>query len=366
MKLLILTEGYPDPEGGKPQVYVHTRNLFYKKQGADMDVLSFSAKTSYTIDNVNVVSPEDFSKGKSDTRYDLLICHAPNLKHHYIFLRRWASRFPKIIFFFHGHEVLKMNRVYPKPYPYMRRHKPYDLCESWYDRIKLSVWRRYIERNYKKMEFIFVSNWMKSEFERWVHPNPECLSGRSHVTYNCAGEIFQTESFQFNTPKQYDFITIRGFMDISKYCVDIVNELAKSNPGLRFLLIGRGSFFKHYQKASNIEWMPRLLNQGETIGMLNSARCALMPTRCDAQGVMMCEMATFGMPVITSDIPVCHEALGSFHNVAYIDNDMRHADLSKISDDLESNYISGKITKYFDSETCRKEFDIIKRSAKPQ
>ena len=45
------------------------------------------------------------------------------------------------------------------------------------------------------------------------------------------------------------------------------------------------------------------------IAILNSAKCALMPTRTDAQGVMMCEMVAFGMPLITSDIPVCHEVL---------------------------------------------------------
>ena len=32
-----------------------------------------------------------------------------------------------------------------------------------------------------------------------------------------------------------------------------------------------------------------------------------MPTRADAQGVMACEMATFGIPLITSNIDVCKE-----------------------------------------------------------
>ena len=47
-----------------------------------------------------------------------------------------------------------------------------------------------------------------------------------------------------------------------------------------------------------------------------------MPTRTDAQGLMMCEMAAFGIPLITSNIPVCHvpAILKYTRNVYYIGN----------------------------------------------
>lgn len=34
----------------------------------------------------------------------------------------------------------------------------------------------------------------------------------------------------------------------------------------------------------------------------------------------MCEFATYGIPLITSDIPICREMLADFDNVFYINN----------------------------------------------
>ena len=59
------------------------------------------------------------------------------------------------------------------------------------------------------------------------------------------------------------------------------------------------------------------------IDLLNKSRCALMPTRTDAQGVMACEMATFGIPLVTTDLPVCHEVFDTFVNVQYIANNRK-------------------------------------------
>lgn len=44
-----------------------------------------------------------------------------------------------------------------------------------------------------------------------------------------------------------------------------------------------------------------------------------MPTRCDAQGVMVCEMATYGIPVISTNIDVNQEILSSYSNVILLD-----------------------------------------------
>ena len=74
-------------------------------------------------------------------------------------------------------------------------------------------------------------------------------------------------------------------------------------------------YFDIYEKAKNIEWLDKTCNHNEIIKLLNEAKCALMPTRTDAQGLMACEMATFGIPLITSDIPVCHEIFDEFKNV---------------------------------------------------
>ena len=52
--------------------------------------------------------------------------------------------------------------------------------------------------------------------------------------------------------------------------------------------------------------------------------------RADAQGVMACEMATFGIPLITSNIDVCKEVFEGFENVAFIDNNDENTDIKSI------------------------------------
>ena len=45
-----------------------------------------------------------------------------------------------------------------------------------------------------------------------------------------------------------------------------------------------------------------------------------MPSHHDSQGVMVCEMAAFGIPVVVSDIPATREMLKSVKNKFFINN----------------------------------------------
>ena len=119
MKILVLATDYPNLDGGISLMYIHTRNKLYVKSGIDVTVLNFNTKLSYEIDNVRVISLDEYT---SDKEYDILVCHAPNIRNHYKFLRKYGDNFRKIVFFFHGHEVLKINKVYPKPYSYVKNH----------------------------------------------------------------------------------------------------------------------------------------------------------------------------------------------------------------------------------------------------
>lgn len=363
MKILILAAGYPDNNGYMGQAYIRTRNLFYKENGIEVEVLSFRSKEDYVIDGIKVYSFQGYQRKLQQVSYDALVCHAANLRQHYLFLRKYGARFHRILFFFHGHEVVKINKVYSKPYPYIKRNILLEKLRDAYDEFKFVVWRRYFEKNYQHLHFIFVSQWMKDEFLRWVKLDQFFLEGRSDITYNCVGKVFEDEDYDWGAEKKYDFITIRANIDGSKYAVDIVNNLARLYPDRRFLLVGKGNYFSHYQKADNLEWIERVLNHQEMIDLMNASKCALMPTRTDAQGVMMCEMATFGMPLITSDIPVCHEVFDGFKNVSFMNND--HYDCCTLAEAMlmmKQKY--AKPTKYFLEKTCMHEIEIIKHFVK--
>ena len=104
--------------------------------------------------------------------------------------------------------------------------------------------------------------------------------------------------------------------------------------------------------------MEKYLTPDEIVELLNQSKCALMPTKNDTQGILACEMATFGMPMITSDIDVCRIVFDGFPNVAYISNNDNNISLQLIVDGLKP--AKQKVEKYYSKNTIDKEIELIK------
>ncbi len=358
MKVLVLVEDYPSKTGHE-MMYVHVRNKYYKKNKIDVTVLNFRSKENYEYDGISVINLNSYKC--SNTEYDVLVSHASNLKHHYRFINKFEKRFKRIFFFYHGHEILKLSEVYPKDYFWIKKSYIKTKMRDVYDNFKFIVWRKKIKKIINKSELIFVSNWIYHRFLYYVHINPKIIENHVHIINNSVGEIFEKKSYDSKCEKKYDFITIRGSaLDKGKYGIDIVTELAKNNPKMKFLVVGKGKFYDYIKKPDNIEFINGYLKHDEMLDYLNKSRCALLPTRQDTQGVMTCEMATYGMPTITSDIEVCREIFGGFDNVNLISNDGEEK-LDKIVDDLSKNLPYKKKEMYFAKNTIQKEVDLINR-----
>lgn len=364
MKVLVLATTYSMPNEKPTHFFVQTRNIYYKSKGIDVTVLNFKAKENYVIDDINVITLEEYKRNFEKYNCDLLISHAPNLRNHYMFLKKFQKNFKNLVFFFHGHEVLKINKVYSKPYNYMKKNTVKTFIQNIYDDIKLYVWRKYFTRIAYKSNFIFVSEWMYNKFIKWTKIKPEIIKDRYNITYNGVGKNFEKLKYNHEGKKEYDFITVRANLDGSKYSIDIVNKLAKNNPEHTFLVVGKGKFFEYNEKAENLIWFDKLLNHNEIVDLLNKSKCALMPTRTDAQGLMMCEMATFGIPLISSNIPVCHEVFDNFKNVELIDNDKTDLKLNKLLEKLALKLPYEKNEKYFNNNTIEKEIEIFRKILK--
>lgn len=155
-------------------------------------------------------------------------------------------------------------------------------------------------------------------------------------------------------------------MDEAKYGIDIVVDLAETYPQYRFLIIGKGRFFDYRQKPNNITWLGMLLSHEEILYCLDHAKCALMPTRQDTQGVMTCEFATYGIPIITSNIEVCREMCGGLDRVSLIDNDVKKVNLEKVYTNLLAKMKDGKEKwkkpdKFYYGNTVKLEEDLIRK-----
>lgn len=322
-KVLVLVEDYPSNKSKYPMAYVHSRNVLYKKYFSNIKihVLSFRADENYEWDGISVYQESFFSNHNIAKDYDVILSHAPNLKNHARFII--SNRIDKVVFFIHGHEVLNVADYYPDPYPWVKKEKLF--FRKIYDFFKLRFMGWFFSRG-TNFKFIFVSQWMKNEALKNLNCN-DCLN--STVIHNPINSIFIENKYNPELEKNYDFVTVRP-LDGSKYCVDIVYKIARNNPGLRFRIVGKGDFFKHNEVLDNIFWEDKFYSPSELVGVLNSAKAALMPTRLDAQGVMMCEMAAFGIPLITSDLPICLEMLSEFKGVYFISNENYLKDFQEI------------------------------------
>ena len=357
--ILVLVQNYPNNDGGVSLMYVHVRNKYYVKHNINVTVLNFSTSKDYVIDNVKVITEQTYKK--ESRKYDVVVSHAANIKNHYRFLRKYDTKFEHMIFFFHGHEVMMINEIYPEPYKYMNQKKCIkNKLQNCYDKLKLALWNKYYKKIAYKSNFIFVSNWLHNVFQKYVKLSDDDLMGNVYIINNSVGKVFEQNSYNYNSEKKYDFITIRSYMDDSKYCIDLVDKLANKYPDYKFLIIGRGEYYKFHKIPLNVVWIDKFLSHKEIMEYIDQSKCGLLLTRQDTQGVMTCELAEYGIPVITSNIEVCKEICGDLLNVSRVPNEIEKIDLKNVYAQLIENEPYKKQGKFSYNNTVLKEERIIK------
>ena len=231
------------------------------------------------------------------------------------------------------------------------------LFQNTYDAFKLRVLKHFIEANKEKLSLVFVSEWMKNEFIKNTKTDKEIVNNIGTVINNSVGGVFERQNYQ-PVEKTRDFITIRSNLDGSKYCIDLVCKWAIQNPQYTFDIYGKGIYFEYEMCPPNVTVFKKHLMHSEIPDLLNGYKCALMPSRLDSQGVMSCEMATYGIPLITSDLSVFKEVLEGFENVFFVDNDASDIDFENIFAQSEfKNNI--KNDKFFSCNTIEKELKMI-------
>lgn len=318
MRVLVLVQAYPTHAQPYSQAFVHARVLYYLKQGWEVDVLSFATKNSYVFDNV-LVHPEHWLKQKSGS-YDVWVSHAPNLRNHLRLILSNKHQWKRLVWVIHGHEVLIKQKYYPPPYDWMPQ--PFPLMrwgDRLYDHFKLKVLTFFLSHVLfqEKIQLIFVSRWLMQAFLSGIPVNSEAFNRAASIISNPVHPVFLATEWSLPQQPQADFITIRP-LDESRCCMDQIYLWAQKFPDLTFDIYGKGRFFQVHSLLPNIRWYDTFFSQNKLPQLYKQYRAALMPTRHDTQGVSVCEMATMGMPVLTSDLPVCHEMLDEFPRVGYL------------------------------------------------
>ena len=358
MRLLVLTAFYPIPGVTHERMFVHVRNRYYQEHGADVTVLNFAAQDCYEIDGIKVITPEKYEKDSD--KYDIAISHSANVRNHYKFLKKHEREFEHLVFFFHGHETSIFAKDYPKPYRFTSDGRLLKRAAQFaYDIFKLKIWRKFYIRLAPKSEYIFVSDSFFRRVQNNLKITPDDLRNHCHVIHNSVGSFFESANYDALSAKEYDFISIRSNLDAPQYGVDLYVQIARKYTDKKFIIIGKGDFFKHVKMPPNMVWIDHTLDHKDMLSYLNRSRCAIMLTRSDTQGVMTCEMATLGMPVISSDIDICQEILSCFPNVALVNNEVGSVDIETLYRRLEAGLPYPKCKKYFAENTIAKELDLF-------
>ena len=353
-KILVLVSGYPSQSNLYNCSWAHTRNRYYIEQGLSLDVYVPDVGVSYEIDGVNVISKEQFNINLKTKAYTLIISHSPNIRKHLPIMKNLQEI--KKILFMHGTESMSLNNDYPKPYRYMETGLIKSLLRDCYDHLKFKALKKFILKNKNNINMVFVSDWMKDIFCKNIF-----LLDKTDVKYSIIHNSLNNNFIERNFINDMvepvaDFVTLRS-LDLSKYAIDMVVNLAIANPKYSFHIYGKGNYFSHNERPENVTVFNYHIPQDEICDLLSKYRCALMPTRCDAQGVMACEIATYGMPMVTTDISINRDMFSSFKNVKLLTETEFN---NPINIELLSENISiSKNEKFSKVNTLNKEIALI-------
>lgn len=362
MKILVVTQVYPTEQNLYQGAFIHTRSMFYKLNGIDVDVISFSASKIYIYESVRIFTEKDFPLLIDKKRYDAVIFHAPNLRNHIRFFLTNFKKLPKVFFILHGHEVLKTRLYYPEPFSFKKSifSLTIKFLNTIYDSFKCLVLKQIIAQFCgKKISLIFVSDYLKNLAASNLGISLDHLNKHSTVIHNPVSPQILEYKYDYTKKRENLCITIRPY-DESVYAIDKVLEIAKQNPDYLFHIYGVGKYFDFNTKPINVEVFKKYINPKEFVEVLNKYKAAVMLSHHDSQGVMASEMAYFGIPLVVSDIPAAREMFGSLSNIKFIDNKKPVLSLEKFTNECSISENLGFRLEMSTEKTIKKEIEYIK------
>lgn len=301
MKILVLTQQYPDEHNFYKNMFVHDRIIKYKEINKinKFEVFVPSSKNKrYIFEDVNVIegNEKELIKTLKKKEYDKIIIHFLTYKMVNSLLK-YTDNVPKIIWV-HGFEALSwkrrtFNSTDPKFIKYILGNI-----------IQLRSVRKYLD-SCADTTFVFVSDWMRQVAEEDLK--------RKIKKYVILPNAIDTDYFEAQKKQdtlRKNILLIRPF-NSRKYATDIALaslESLSQQPNFQeynITIIGEGKYFKKDTKKisqfSNVTLINKFLSKQEIKYYHEKNGIFLCPTRQDAQGVSMCEAMSSGLIPITSD-----------------------------------------------------------------
>ncbi len=298
MNIAIMSELYPSQNNPYNAMYVHSRVIEYLKEGHICNVYKLRKKgnINYIYENIQVYEgdKEFLITNMKNNGFDIIAMHAPNPDEKNLVLENFKDK--KVVCWMHGLDSVSGAFSYPyagnkllHPLRFLLRLKE--------DIRKFITWHRFIK--HFNPTIVVVSNWMKQEAEKFLHVK---LKKSVLISNPVDDELFQ---FQQRTILK-KIICIRPHSGAT-YGLDLLIQ-SFSNSRYSIDLYGKGELLEYHKQLAkkynaNVVFIEKLFSKDELKNILKEYDLAIMPSKRDTQGVMVCEMNISGMPVITSDIP---------------------------------------------------------------
>ena len=334
-----MSELYPSKENIYSAMYVHARVIEYAKLGHSCNIYKLNKKKNeeYLFENIKVYEgKQDYLKAKiNENKFDIIVMHAPNPDEKYFVLNNFSNS--NVICWMHGLDSVSGAFTYPyagnkllHPIRFLFRFKE--------DIRKIISWKKFI--NYFNPKIVVVSKWMKEEAERFLKIK---LYNTIVIPNHIDEDIFQ---FKQRLGKVKSIVCIRPHSS-AKYAIDLAIK-SFSNSKYTLDIYGVGELIDYHKNMArdcnaNVNFIEKMFNRDELSKILNKYDLAIMPTRHDTHGVIVCEMLLGGLPVITSEIGMGNSEYKTRGSI-FLDNN--NFEVEDIIDDINKHNKLDSMSKY--------------------
>jgi len=375
--IAVISPTYPAIENKYLSGFVHSRVQKYISAGIQVDVIvpyyTNKGVCFYEFEGISVVKIplEILRMILMRKRYEKLFVH--------FFDEDYANIFEsvdlgatKIYLWVHGPETLYWD--WPK---FTTGYFTEEKAINGVQKNEFSEKDRMIKK-YNKMKnitWVFVSDWIRKRSQE--------LIGIEFNNFVVIPNFVDEKLFKYSTKsadKRKNIFFIRRFDNCNKYAIDInvktIIELSKRDcfDDLTFNIYGTGSEYEKLvapiKDFNNVYLHPRFCTHKEIAEIHKNNGIGFFPTRYDAQGVSMCEAASSGLAIVTSDNDAVREFLPDEDIFAETENPAEYADIIermyydvKYFDKISIKCHEKVSTKCCYDATVQKEIEVLSRHA---
>ncbi|MCD7774861.1 MAG: glycosyltransferase [Clostridiales bacterium] len=309
--VLVLADHYPSYDDLYRYMFVHKRNILYKENGLNVDMLCMNMwnENKYReFENINVTdgAADRLEAVLSGGRIKTLCVHFLN-PYMWSVIKNYLSDI-RLIIWSHGSDIQPWHR---RRFNYNSEKEIQEAKEASLKREAL--WKEVFRCSEKyNIRFVYVSEFFKNQVEEDYGVN---LSGKCSIIHNC----IDTEMFSYTkktADMRFKIMTVKSFSSLT-YANDITQEAVlrlSREPEfskMSFDIYGDGVRFEQdtekIKKFPNVHLHKQFLTQSEIAALHKTHGIYIATTRMDTQGVSRDEAMASGLVPVANAVAAIPE-----------------------------------------------------------